>query len=93
LNVVRGLSSERFGRIKYFTEIRQRLDNDQPLRRFFEQETSKIPKYFVERIRKDLGEFWDWLPEGAIYHNPNAYLTSVRDSSSSCNIPGAIITE
>jgi hypothetical protein len=92
LNVVRGLSSERFGRIKYYTEIRRRLDTDRALRRFFEQETTELPQYFVERIRKDLGEFWDWLPDGAIYHNPNAYLLSQQNVSSSCRISTASTT-
>jgi hypothetical protein len=80
LNIVRGLSSERFGRIKYYTAIRQRLETDRPLRRFFEQETAKIPEYFVEIIRKDLGEFWDWLPNGAICHDPNAFLLSQQNA-------------
>ncbi len=78
LNVVRGLSSERFGRVRYFTEMRQRLETDRPLRRFFEQETDQIPQFFVETIRRDLGHFWDWLPEGAITHDPNAYLQSTQ---------------
>jgi hypothetical protein len=78
LNVVRGLSSERFGRVAYFSEIRRRLESDRPLRRFFEQETLDIPQYFIDRIRRDLGRFWDWLPEGAIRHDPNAYLASVE---------------
>ena len=76
LNVVRGLSSERFGRVQYFTEIRRRLETDRPLRRFFEQETNDIPQYLIDKIRRDLGHFWEWLPEGAINHDPNAYLAS-----------------
>ena len=76
LNVVRAFSSEGFGRAKYFTEMRRRLTTDKSLRSFFEQETNEIPPFFVERIRTDLGEFWDWLPEGAINHDPNAYLMS-----------------
>lgn len=88
LNIVRGLSSERFGRIKYYSEIRRRLDTDRQLRRFFEQETTEIPQYFVEKIRKDLGEFWDWLPDSAIYHNPNAYLIS-HQNEQACTIPEA----
>ena len=24
----------------------------------------------------DLGALWEWLPEGAMYHDPNAYLKS-----------------
>lgn len=76
LNVVRGLSSERFGRVRYFTEISRRLETDRELRRFFEQETNDIPRYFIEKIRRDLGHFWDWLPDGAFIHHPNAYLAS-----------------
>jgi hypothetical protein len=87
LNLVRGCSSECFGRIRYYTEIRRRLDTDRPLRQFFEQETTGIPIYFVEIIRKDLGRFWDWLPKGAINHNPNAYLISSEKTCPSCGIP------
>ncbi len=78
LNIVRGLSSERFGRVAYFTEMRSRLANDRPFRRFFEQETEEIPNYFMDRIRRDLGQFWDWLPAGAIRHDPNAFLRSTE---------------
>jgi hypothetical protein len=78
LNVVRGLSSERFGRVAYFADMRRRLKKDESLRRFLEQETAEIPQYFKDKIRKDLGHFWEWLPEGAIHHNPNAYLASVE---------------
>jgi hypothetical protein len=24
-------------------------------------------------MKKDLGPLWEWLPEGAIYHDQNAY--------------------
>ena len=87
LNVVRGLSSERFGRVAYFTEIRKRLDTDRPLRRFFEQDSDEIPQYFVERIRRDLGHFAEWLPKGAIIHDPNAYLMSEDTTSPTESIP------
>ena len=86
LNVVRGLSSERFGRIAYFAEMRQRLESDRPFRRFFEQETVDIPQYFRDEIRRDLGQFWEWLPEGAIRHDPNAYLLSVEKTCPSSSI-------
>ncbi len=87
LNIVRGLSSERFGRVAYFTEVRRRLESDLPFRRFFEQETDEIPGYFVEKIRSDLGEFWKWLPMGAIRHDPNAYLRSLQSTCSPLGIP------
>jgi hypothetical protein len=92
LNVVRALSSEGFGRVKYFTEIRRRLDIDRPFRRFFEQETSEIPESIVEGVRKELGEFWNWLPDGALRHDPNAYLLSQKNTFSSRGVPGAAIS-
>jgi len=88
LNVVRGFSSERYGRVKYFSEIRRLLKSDRQFRSFFEQETTEIPRYFVEKIRKDLGDFWDWLPNGAISHDPNAYLVSQQKQCVICGIPG-----
>jgi hypothetical protein len=92
LNVVRALSSEGSARAKYFTEIRRRLDSDRSFRRFFEQETTEIPQFYVQWIRKDLGNFWDWLPDGALLHDPNAYLLSQQNTCSSCSVPRASAT-
>jgi hypothetical protein len=77
MNVVRAVSSEGFGRIKYHTEVRRRLDSDRQFRRYFERETSQLPQFYVDLARKDLGPLWDWLPAGAMDHDPNAYLKSV----------------
>jgi hypothetical protein len=89
LNVVRALSSEGAGRVRYYTQVRRRLDTDRPFRRFFEQETTDIPEFFVQQIRTDLGEYWSWLPDGALRHDPNAYLRSQeRVPSSSTTTAG-----
>jgi hypothetical protein len=76
MNVVRAISSEGFGRIKYHGEVRRRLDTDRPFRRYFEQETTKLPEFYLKLARRDMGPLWDWLPEGAMDHDPNAYLKS-----------------
>jgi hypothetical protein len=76
MNVVRAVSSEGFGRIKYHTEVRRRLDSDRQLRRYFEQETTELPPFYLNQAQKDLGPLWEWLPEGAMNHDPNAYLKS-----------------
>ena len=76
MNVVRGISFEGWGKIEYFKEIRRRLDEDIPFRKFFEQETTEIPPFFTEPIKKDLGPLWEWLPEDATYHDAYAYLKS-----------------
>ena len=76
MNVLRAVSSEGFGRIKYHTEVRRRFDTDRQFRRYFEQETTELPQFYVDLARKDLGPLWDWLPDGAMDHDPNAYLKS-----------------
>jgi hypothetical protein len=74
MNVIRAVTFEGWGKIRYFTEVRRMLDEDRAFRAFFEQETTEIPPFFIEQIRKDLGRLWDWLPEGALDHDPYAYL-------------------
>jgi hypothetical protein len=74
MNVVRAVSSEGFGRIRYHTMIRGRLDTDRELRAFFEGETTTLPAFYRDRIQQDLGALWSYLPPGALMHDANAYL-------------------
>ena len=81
MNMVRAVSSEGFGRLKYYGELRRRLDTDPQLRRYFDRETAELPAFYLEQVRRDLGPLWEWLPEGALNHDPNAYLKSEEDPS------------
>jgi hypothetical protein len=74
MNAVRALSSEGSGRIRYDVRVRRLLDSDTTLRRFFEGETTTLPRFYTDQVQSDLGLFWDSLPEGALSHDPNAYL-------------------
>ncbi len=76
LNVVRAVSSEGYGRIRYHTKIYQRLMNDPAFRGFFDQTTDALPPFYSDRVRQDLGPLWQWLPQGALLHDSNAYLKS-----------------
>ncbi len=86
MNVLRAVSSEGLGRIKYFTEVRRLLETDSQFRGFFERETTVIPKFYSDLIRKDLGPLWDWLPPGAMYHDPNAYLKAENERTDKISI-------
>ncbi len=79
MNVLRAVSSEGFGRIKYFTEVRRLLRTDVQFRRYFDQQTTDLPKFYKDIIEEDLGPLWDWLPPGALYHDPNAYLKAENE--------------
>ena len=76
MNVVRAVSSEGSGRLKYYAELRRLLDTDPHMRHYFDRETAELPAFYAEQVRRDLGPLWEWLPAGALDHDPNAYLES-----------------
>jgi hypothetical protein len=79
MNVVRAMSSEGWGRIDYHTTIRKLIDTDRSVRAYLDGETTVLPEFYHNRIRHDLGPMYQYLPEGAIYHDPTAYLSSIAD--------------
>src|SRR5438132_299388 len=76
MNVVRAVSSEGFGRLAYYAELRRRLDSDRHVQRYFDQETTELPAFYVDQVRNDLGPLWEGLPAGALHHDPHADLAS-----------------
>jgi hypothetical protein len=43
---------------------------------YFEQQTTRLPRFYTELVRKELGPLWHWLPASAMEHDANAYLRS-----------------
>ncbi len=78
LNGVRAVTSNRAA---YQATIRRLLDTDVDVRRFINGESTVLPKFYENRIRRSLGPLWDALPEGALMHDQNAYLNSQDRSS------------
>lgn len=74
MNIVRAISTEGFGRIRYHSHVRHLLDADRSVEAYFEGTSTSLPEFYVNRVRRDLGRFWKHLPEGALHHDPNAYL-------------------
>ena len=74
MNVVRGMSSEGWGRIEYHTTIRRLLDTDPSVRGFMDGTSDRLPAFYEQRIQRDLGELYRYLPPGSMMHDPNAYL-------------------
>lgn len=89
MNLVRAVSSEGFGRLKYHREVRRRLDADRQFAPFFDQQTTELPQFYVDLVRKDLGPLWQWLPAGALYHDPYAYLKSQMRQGSDHHLQGS----
>jgi hypothetical protein len=76
MNFVRAVSEEGFGRIRHDSTVRRLLDHDTSVRGFFEGESEVLPRFYADRVKKDLGHWWDALPEGSLCHDQNAYLKS-----------------
>jgi hypothetical protein len=74
MNFMRAVSSEGWGRIRFFKKIRQQLIEDKHFRDYFEGASTELPPFYNQIIQKDLGIWWNYLPHGALYHDPNAYL-------------------
>jgi hypothetical protein len=74
MNLVRAYSSEGFFRLQYHKRLRGFMDSDPDLRSYLEQETAVVPDFYVNTIKKSLGAFAEFLPEGGIEHDQNAYL-------------------
>jgi hypothetical protein len=78
MNVVRAISEEGFGRIRFNEEIYKHLQNEKGFRNYFEQETTELPQFYKNFVKQDMGPLWEWLPEGAMFHDPNAYLETIE---------------
>lgn len=65
--------------INHHIEIRNLLKTDKQFRSYYEQETTELPSFYTDWIRKDLGPLWEWLPPGAMHHDPLAYLESTLE--------------
>jgi len=87
LNLVRAVSTEGFGRLKYYREIRTRLDTDRQFSPYFEQETGELPEFYTDLVRRDLGPLWDWLPAGGLSHDPYSYLKSQPSANNLVSVP------
>ncbi len=74
MNLVRAISSEGFGRIRYFKQIRKNLEVNRQFRDFFEGETDEVPEFYKNIVKKDLGDLYAWFPERSWSYNHKAYL-------------------
>ena len=74
MNLMRAVSSEGYGRLRFFRQVRHLLCTDVSFRKYFEGETRQLPSYYTDIIRRDLGLWWQWLPDGALVHDQLALL-------------------
>ncbi|HEX5025745.1 MAG TPA: radical SAM protein, partial [Agriterribacter sp.] len=77
MNIMRAISSEGYGRLRFFKKVRKHLKEDKSFMPFFEGATQKLPAFYTNIIQRDLGVWWQWLPKEALVHDANAYLNKI----------------
>ena len=80
-HVMRTLSSEGLGLFRHHRKMLHLINTNSQFRDYLEKETTKIPSFMIDKVQRDLGPMWEWLPPGALYHDTHAYLKSVQESS------------
>ena len=91
MNLIRAVSTEGLGRLRYYRTIRGKLENDRQFRSYFERETTELPNFYVDIVRSDLGALWEWLPAGALQHDSYAYLKAEeRSREASAGLPDVV---
>ena len=85
----RSITSERNHKLAgNHIKMRDRLKTDKGLVRYLNGETTELPEIYIEPIRRDLKWLWAWLPEGALYHDPNVGLISeANDNLTTPEVP------
>jgi radical SAM superfamily enzyme YgiQ (UPF0313 family) len=69
VSLMQSLSTGGRSKLRYQQRIRELLERDRQFRDYFEQETTILPDFFRDTIRRDLGPLWEWLPPGALRHD------------------------
>ncbi len=74
MNLMRAISQEGHGRIRFYRQVRNNLLKDKAFRDYFEGEATILPSFYTDIIKKDLGVWWTWFPKEAMEHDAYAYL-------------------
>jgi hypothetical protein len=81
MNLIRGVSSEGTGRTRYYRELRGLLDTDPHIQKYLAGETTEVPQFYTDKLRRNLGPFYQHLPPGSIEHDAYAYMKSAEPPS------------
>ena len=59
------------GKARFLSNMLNKLPRDLDFQNFVRKETNRVPEYFIDNVRKDLGPMWNWLPNKSLSYNPN----------------------
>ena len=62
------------------------------MRRYLQQDSTELPQFYIDKMRSDLGPFWQHLPPEAVHHDAYAFLNkSLQAPSDAALRPGSTV--
>jgi hypothetical protein len=59
------------GKISQVSFMLENLRKKPDFRSFMNKETNYVPAFMIEKVKKDLGPMWNWLPDKTLSQKPN----------------------
>lgn len=66
------------GKIRFLESLLTRLKKDNEFQAFVRKDSNKIPRFMTEKIKNDLGELWEWLPDKTFQYETNVHSIQSR---------------
>jgi hypothetical protein len=67
------------GKIRFLSDMLKHFRSDSDFQAFVNRETTQVPQFIREKVKKDLGPLWYWLPDKSLSYNPNV-LSKARSN-------------
>ncbi len=58
-------------KIRLLSNMLNDLHRETDFYQFINKQTSRVPEFMVENVKKDLGPLWHWLPDKSLSYNTN----------------------
>ncbi len=59
------------GKASHLSNVLKSLQKEKEFQSFVKKETNQIPRFMIEKVKKDLGPMWHFLPNKALTYNHN----------------------
>jgi len=81
------------GKSQRLSSLRDNYRRNPDFQSFVNKETNCVPAFIIDRVRKDLGPMWHWLPDKTLSYDPRVFTRLNNDHSRKAPGSGRIFGE
>jgi hypothetical protein len=70
-----------YGKRRFLSKMLSDLRKEPEFQSFIKKETSRVPAFMIENIKKELGPMWHWLPDKTLSYNTNVLSKPVNETA------------